>query len=222
MQYDITDAKTGQVLSTVWGWTEAVDGEPHQVATVSHTTFSRGGDWRLRAVFTDDQPPRCLSWETVVHRHDGSVLVESHTRWAPEIFPLLTEPFPQDTYPIEAPLGYVFTRLHLGLQPRASFHTVFGGTLAQIDTWVDGRETLQVPGGTFEAYRIHIRANAQSLFPNLPGFLRPVLSFFIPTYTAWLTTAEPQLFIKFVGQMGPPGSPELVVRLLQVRQPPAP
>jgi hypothetical protein len=63
-----------------------------------------------------------------------------------------------------------------------------------------------------------MRANPQSFFPKLPAFLRPVLSFFIPTYTVWLTVSEPQMFIQFEGQMGPPGSPELRIRLLQVRQ----
>lgn len=217
MQYDITDAKSGQVLSTVWGWTESVEGQPHQIATISETIFTRGSSWRVRAVFTDDHPPRCLSWEAIARRHDGMVLVDTHTRWDAEVFPLLTESLPPDTYPIEAPLGYIFTQLGLGVRERASFHTVFGGTVAQIDTWVDGRETVEVPAGAFDTYRVRIQANPHSLFPKLAAFLRPVLSFFIPTYTAWLTTSEPQRFIKFEGQMGPPGSPELVVRLLRMR-----
>jgi len=78
---------------------------------------------------------------------------------------------------------------------------------------------VRVTAGEFDCYRVRMRANAQSLFPKLPGFLKPVLAFFIPTYTVWLTVEEPQLLVQFRGQMGPPGSPELLVRLLKVLLP---
>jgi hypothetical protein len=213
-EYEIADAKTGRVLATVWGWTEPADDDSQRVAAVSQMLFTHAGEWRVKAIFSTDTPPRCLSWEGTATDQHGSVVVSTHTRWVREVFPLLTAPFTADTYPMEAPLGFVLTRLGLGAERRASFHTVFGGTLAQIDLWTDGRETVHVPAGDFECHRVRMRANAQTLFPNLPAFLRPVLSFFIPTYTLWLTVNEPQRFVQFVGQMGPPGSPELRVRLL--------
>jgi hypothetical protein len=213
-EYEITDAKTGRLLATVWGWTEPVTGDPSHVVAVSQTLFARGGEWRVKAIFSMDTPPRCLSWEGTSTDAQGGVIVSTHTRWVPEVFPMLTAPFPPGTYPMEAPLGFVLTRLGLSTVRQASFHTVFGGTLAQIDLWIDGRETVHVPAGDFDCHRVRMRANAQTLFPNLPAFLRPVLSFFIPTYTLWLTVNEPQRFVQFVGQMGPPGSPELRVRLL--------
>jgi len=89
-------------------------------------------------------------------------------------------------------------------------------TLPQFDLWLDGKETVRVPAGDFDCHRVRMRANAQSLFPKLPSFVRPFLSFFIPTYTLWLTVSEPQLLVQYSGQLGPPGSPELRVRLLQV------
>lgn len=217
LRYEIVDTASARVLSTAWGWTEA-DADPEQVAVVSDVLFSRGGEWRVRTVFTRERPPRCLWWEGTRTDRTGTVVATARTRWVPDVFPMLSVPFPADTYPIEAPMGYVVTRLGLGAQSRASFHTVFGDTLAQIDLWVDGREAVRVAAGEFECHRVRMRANAQSLFPKLPAFLKSVLSFFIPTYTVWLTVDEPQMLVQFRGQMGPPGSPELLVRLLEVRR----
>ncbi len=220
LQYEIADAKSGRVLSTVWGWTEPLDTAPENVVAVSQISFAQGGEWRIRAVFTRDHPPRCLSWEGTLSDADGALVAFNHARWVGDLFPLLDKPLPPDAYPMEAPMGYVLTRLGLGAEKQKSFHTVFGGSLAQVDVWIDGREVVQVPAGRFDCHRVRMRANAQSLFPNLPAFLRPVLSFFIPTYTVWLTVDEPQIFVQFKGQMGPPGSPELRVRLLMVGQGP--
>jgi len=216
LHYELADAKTGSVLNTVWGWTEPVEGEPNAIAAVSQTLFARGGEWRQRVVFTRDRPPRCLSWDGIFTSAAGAVLVTNHTLWAADEFPLLSEPFPPTTYPMEG-MGYALTHLDLGTQEKTSIHTMFGGTLAQVDLWIDGRERVGVPAGEFECHRVRMRANAHSLFPNLPAFLHPVLSFFIPTYTAWLTVSEPQTLVKFTGQMGPPGSPDLLMRLLAVR-----
>ena len=80
---------------------------------------------------------------------------------------------------------------------------------------------MQVTAGEFDCHRVRMRANAQSLFPKLPAFLKPVLAFFIPTYTVWMTVEEPQMLVQFRGQMGPPGAPEMLVRLLKVLSPAA-
>lgn len=216
VEYETVEARTGRVLSTSWGWTEEADGGPDHIAVFSQTIFAQGGEWRVRALFTRDRPPRCLEWQGTLSDKNGGVVSATHSRWVAEAFPLLATAFPADTYPLQAPMGYVVTRLGLGPSRSASFHTMLGESLAQIDLWVDGREQVRVTAGEFDCYRIRMRANAQSLFPKLPAFLKPVLSFFIPTYTVWLTVNDPQLLVQFRGQMGPPGSPELLVRLLKV------
>lgn len=217
LQYEITDAATGRRLYTVWGWSEPVDGEPDHVAAISDVVFQEGGEWKIRSIFTRDIPPRCVSWEGTRIDKNGEVLARNQTRWVPEVFPLVKTPFPPDTYPVEAPLGYVLTRLGLGAQQeKASFHFVLMDTFPRVDLWIDGKETLRVPAGTFECYRVRMRADAASLFPKLPAFLRPFLSFFIPTYTLWMTSGEPQMIVQYAGQIGPPGSPELRMRLLAI------
>ncbi len=218
VEYEITDVKTQRVLSTAWGWTEPIATDPDRVAVVSHMVFPQGGEWLVRAVFTRDQPPRCIRWEATRKDKSGTVIATTETRWGPELFPLLSAPMPADTYPIEAPMGYVVAQLGLGTRDAASFHTMLGETLTQIDLWVDGRDRIRVAAGEFECYRVRMRANADTLFPRLPAFLRPLLSFFIPTYTVWLTTDAPQMLVQFRGQTGPPGSPELLVRLRKVER----
>jgi hypothetical protein len=217
LEYEVTEAGTGRVLFTARGWTEATEGDPDSVTVLSRAVFPQRGELLVRALFTRERPPRCLSWERTLKDESGAVLSTAHTRWVPGIFPLLSVPFPPDTYPLEAPMGYVVTRLGLGARQRASFHTMLGDTLTQIDLWVDGHESVHVTAGEFNCYRVRMRANAQSLFPKLPAFLKPILSFFIPTYTVWLTVDEPQMLVQFRGQMGPPGSPEMLVRLLKVQ-----
>lgn len=218
VEYEITDARTHRVLATAWGWTEPIAAEPDRVAVVSQMVFPGGGEWLVHTAFTRDRPPRCLWWEATRKDKSGAVIATRQTRWVPELFPMLAAPMPADTYPIEAPMGYVVAQLGLGTRNAASVHTMLGETLAQIDLWVDGRERVQVAAGEFDCYRVRMRANADSLFPQLPAFLRPVLSFFIPTYTVWLTASEPQMLVQFRGQTGPPNSPELLVRLLKVGQ----
>ena len=133
---------------------------------------------------------------------------------APEAFPFLRRPLPADTYPPEAPLGHVLTRMGLGRRERASFHVLLGDrAVVQVDAGVDGRETIRVPAGEFEAWRIHMRPSAASLFPSLPALAVRFASFFIPRPTVWLSVAEPQRFRQFAGTMGPPGTPSLHVRL---------
>ena len=219
LHYEIADSKTRRVVSNVWGWTETTDDAPHTIVVISQTTFPQGGEWYVRARFTRDDPPRCLTVDSTRSDKSGALIASSHTRWVPDLYPTMTRPMPPDTYPLDAPVGYVLSQLGLGKHRQRSFHTVLGNTPTQIDLWLDGSETITVPAGTFDCYRIRMRANADTLFPNLPAFLRPVLSFFIPTYTLWLTRTEPQMFVQFIGQMGPPGSPELLIRLLQVRAP---
>ncbi|HVO26139.1 MAG TPA: hypothetical protein VMW56_21195 [Candidatus Margulisiibacteriota bacterium] len=222
IQYELADAHSGEVLSSVWGWVEEPEDGSAPVTAVSATTFAKGSQLSQRVVFTRETPPRCLSWESILRDKNGSVLVTNHTQWVAEVSPLLATAFPERTYPMEG-MGYALTHLGLGREERTEIHTLFGATLAQVDLWLDGSETVRVPAGEFRCHRVRMRANAESLFPKLPAFLRPVLSFFIPTYTLWLTIEEPQRLVQFRGQMGPPGSPELLMRMMRVRdQPPMP
>jgi hypothetical protein len=221
LRYDVIDVKSKKLIHTVRGWSEERSDQPQEVTAVSVLEFPAGNTAEIRVRFTRDSPPRCLAWHSVVRDRSGAEVASGSEQVVADAYPFLAQPLPADTYPPLAPLGYVLARFGLGsVQRRASFHFLLMGTsLLQMDLWVDGRETVDVPAGTFDAYRVQMRVNPESVFPNLPGFLIPFVSFFIPTQSIWLTVQEPQILIKFTGQMGPPGSPQLLIQLARVEQP---
>lgn len=219
LHHDVIDVREQKRLLALRGWSEQSGGQPDEVTAVSWMDFPNGTVAEIRTRFTRDTPPRCLSWHAALRDRNGAELSSASERVVPEAFPLLTKPLPPNTYPPLAPLGYVVARLGLGsAQPRASIYFILpNGSLIQMDLWVDGRETVDVPAGSFDTYRVHMRAKAESVFPNLPAFLMPVVALFIPTQTVWLSAQEPQMLVKFTGQTGPPGSPQLLVQLTSVQ-----
>jgi hypothetical protein len=65
----------------------------------------------------------------------------------------------------------------------------------------------------FTALRFAVNCAAAVTEAKTPvlAFLQGFVRFFVPTQTIWLTANEPQTLVKLTGQMGPPGSPELVI-----------
>ena len=43
LEYEVTEAGTGRVLFTAWGWTEATEADPESVAVLSRTVFPQRG-----------------------------------------------------------------------------------------------------------------------------------------------------------------------------------
>jgi hypothetical protein len=220
LEYAVIDTANDQELYRLRGWSEDTAGL--EVVAVSQVIFPAGNFIEIHMRFTRETPPRCVSWEAMTHDRNGEVVARIQETLVPDTFPFLRRAMPVDTYPPVAPLGYVLTRLGLGDKERASFHMILmGSSILGLDLWVDGREEVPLPAGRFDCYRVKMRVDPQTLFPDLPGFARPFVSLFIPTHTLWLTTAAPQMLVKFTGQMGPPGSPRLRVDLLSVTEPPA-
>jgi len=215
LRYDVIDVKSKKLVHTLRGWSEEPADPAGEVTAVSVLEFPTGSVAEVRARFTRDSPPRCLSWRAFIHDGSGAEVASGSEQVVPAAYPFLTKPLPPNTYPPLAPLGYVLARLGLGSrQAHASFYfLLMGNSVLQMDLKVEGRESVNVPAGTFDTYRVSMRVNPESIFPNLPGFLTPFVSFFIPTQTLWITAQEPQMLVKFTGQMGPPGSPELLIHL---------
>jgi|SRR5579862_1576114 len=219
LAYDVIDIKNKKLVHTLRGWSEEPADPSGEVTAVSVLEFPTGTVAEVRARFTRDSPPRCLSWRAAIHDRNGAEVASGSQEVVPAAYPFLTKPLPPNTYPPLAPLGYVLTRLGLGrAQAHASFHfLLMENSLLQMDLKVEGRETVDVPAGTFDTFRVSMRVNPESVFPDLPGFLLPFVSFFIPTQTVWITAQEPQMLVKFTGQIGPPGSPELLIHLTSIK-----
>lgn len=212
LTYDVAEKRTHKHVYTLRGWNEAA--ESGHIIAASNLRFPQGNSIDIRATFTREEPPRCLSWQALVKDANGTVVASAVEHVVPEAFPFLAEPVPPDTYPPLAPIGYIITRLGLGEKDTASFHFILMGmSILQMNLWTDGREPVEVPAGTFDCYRVRMRVDPGSLFPTLPGFLQPFVRFFVPTHTMWLTAERPQVLVKYTGQMGPPGSPELLIQL---------
>ena len=222
--YEVREVESGRLLFELQGWHEAVTGDDELIAAVARTVFPQGSVVQSRAILTRDDPPRCVSWSGVTRDPTGAVVASTSQKFTADALPFLLDPLPPDTYPPEAPLGYVISRLHMGRRrEKASFHMLFtGSTLVRMDLWTEEKERVEVPAGTFDSYRIRMRPDPESLFPGLPGFVRAFASFFIPTQTMWFTDTEPQMLLRFRGHMGPPGSPEMEIRLVRVSEGKAP
>ena len=218
-EYEVVEAPTRKQLYRLHAWNEALTGTPPRMAAHTRLFFRHGGTLEALVILSLESPPRCLWWQAQIKDDSGRVVANTDAEFHPAAFPFLSRPLPPDTYPPFAPIGQVLTRLGLGQHEHMSFHFILMGTsLIKMDLWKDGHETVRVPAGEFHCQRLRMRANAESLFPTLPAFLRPFVRFFLPTHTLWLTTDDPPTFVKSVGQMGPPGSPDVLVQLLGVKE----
>jgi len=218
VRYRVADAANGALLYTIAGWTEPESGGGGRVAVASKFDFADGTSYRERAVFADGTPPRCLSWTWSIADGDATVVAAGSTGVSDEAFPFLRGPLPRDVYPLHpsyALLGYALTHLGLGQRHEATFHyTLMDTALLEMELRIGSRETVVVPAGRYDAHRVRMRPTVRSLYPSLPASARPLVSFFVPSSTFWVTTAEPQTLVKMSGTIGPPGSPNVVVELV--------
>lgn len=218
LAYQVTNVETEQVLYTTEVWSEPVTGHAEQTATISRIVFPQGSKLRQWAIFTTGQPPTLVSWGASIRDAAGNEVAGGYSYVRQEAFPFLTRPLPPNTYPPEASLGYVLGVLGLGRRvERTNINLILmGSSIVELNVWTDGREPINVPAGGFDTYRVRMQVTGESLFPNLPSFVRQFASFFIPTQTVWLTTEPPQRLVKFTGQIGPPGSPNLLIELKEI------
>ncbi len=74
--------------------------------------------------------------------------------------------------------------------------------------WVRGTETVTTPAGTFHCHRVE-------LLPDLgPLRLLPIRGV-VPKLTLWCTTDPPHFWVRYLGPMGGPGSPQARMELVR-------
>ena len=72
---------------------------------------------------------------------------------------------------------------------------------------VSGTEMVTTPAGTFSCYRVE-------LTPQLPAPLKV----FAPRMALWCRTEPPNYWVRYRGPVGGPGSPEVVIELVEFEQ----
>lgn len=74
--------------------------------------------------------------------------------------------------------------------------------------WVRGADTVTTPAGTFRCHRVE-------LLPDLgPLRLLPIKGL-VPRLTLWCTTDPPHFWVRYLGPMGGPGSPQARMELVR-------
>lgn len=102
------------------------------------------------------------------------------------------------TLPFGAALAGNETECTLVVSPRRQF---------RVKAFIRGTEVVTTPAGTFSCYRV-------DLIPQLPGPLK-VLA---PRMALWCRTDPPNVWVRYQGPVGGPGSPEAIIELVDFQQ----
>jgi len=101
-----------------------------------------------------------------------------------------------------------FERAAAGEQPSAECMLVVSPKRQfRIKAQVKGTEMVTTPAGTFSCYRVEL----------VPQLLGP-LKVFAPRMALWCRTESPNVWVRYQGPVGGPGSPEAVIELVQFEQ----
>ena len=101
-----------------------------------------------------------------------------------------------------------FEKAVLGGQPSAECTLVLSPRQqVRIKAQVRGIERVTTPAGTFSCYRVE-------LVPQLFGPLKALA----PRMSLWCRTQSPNIWVRYQGPVGGPGSPEAVIELVQFDQ----
>lgn len=123
--------------------------------------------------------------------------------------------YPEDTYPIFAAMtairGLDFTpgartAVHLWITPTEIF---------RIYLEVEEKETIEVPAGSFECYRVELKPDIRSIMP-IGDFLASLIQPFLPTYHFWYSAGPSHPLVKFEGSLGGAGASETTIELKQI------
>jgi len=71
--------------------------------------------------------------------------------------------------------------------------------MANVTVLVSARETVRVPAGAFDCWKIEVTPNASEYFGSVVGSL---IQRFVPRYTVWIETAPSRRIVKYRGVLG--------------------
>ncbi|MGH7858869.1 MAG: hypothetical protein ACREQY_16200 [Candidatus Binatia bacterium] len=201
---------------------ESTEGPGYRYRSVARS--EDGGTMETTCAFrVEDGALRSLGYEEVMKKPDGAVVRRERLdfvngeafdklsgksfRWPRNIYAAPCLPFAFSGFPL-GEAAYVDFFLRSDYDPFTAMVAAF-----------DGRETVSVPAGTFDCFRIRMNVNTEKIIGSLDlpmpqaydmardiaGQLKPADSIF------WYTAAKTHLFIRMQGPLGAPGTTRGVV-----------
>jgi hypothetical protein len=119
----------------------------------------------------------------------------------PGYYPFLHRPLP--TQPLEPAACFTAAGLDIAALRR--------GEEASLYMWVNdavyfrltfriiGKETITVPAGTYEAWKVRSSLDLATLFPDLPGWVTAVMRIFAPDVYVWVSADPSRTMLKLSG-----------------------
>ncbi len=176
--------------------------------------------WTVQASYIDQDPPLVLETRRVARGADNTVLWERHKIFDRVKGRLIAEQFQHGKLKereVECmPSGRIYTSETLpmllrGLDFKAREPAVFytfssDGDLRKVRAYVRGVETIRVPAGVFECYKVELRLDL--------GPATLLAKAFVPKTFMWFTVAPPHHWVKFEGLERGLGSPYVAMELV--------
>jgi len=123
--------------------------------------------------------------------------------------------YPDDTYPIFSAMTAI-RGLDFSPGARKAVHLWIAPTeIYRIWLEVEEKETIKVPAGTFECYRVELKPDIRSIMP-IGDFLASLIQPFIPTYHFWYSAERSHPLVRFEGSLGGAGASNTVVELKEI------
>jgi hypothetical protein len=131
----------------------------------------------------------------------GKVEGTEFQTFEPSYYPFLHRPLP--TQPLEAAACFTAAGLDIAALQR--------GEEASLYMWVNdavyfrlifriiGKETITVPAGKYEAWRLRSSLDLATLFPDLPRWVTGVMRIFAPDVSVWVSADPSRTMLKLSG-----------------------
>lgn len=122
-------------------------------------------------------------------------------------------PLPPSTYP-DVLLPFLLRWQPRDASRRATYAWTCDRFIARVYYETRGTGRLKVPAGSFEAAEVWMYPDLNDWIP-LGSIVTALTKPFLPRYTLWYEVAAPHRLLKFEGAYGPPGSPEVILHLVE-------
>jgi hypothetical protein len=206
-------ANTREHVSTVTTWSEPLGAGLLEI----QETFALSGTTTVEYWVFGSQHRRCLVNGAATYGKERYLL--SSNFWRNDRQPLFgnSPALPNDIFPSRIPPSAVWLSLN-NQEPGGSgkLDSILGryGYMT-FDLWARDIERIRTPAGSFQALKVIMRVNADSVLKYWPQFLRRLAQPFFPQNVLYYDTAEPHRLVKFVGSFGYL-APEVIVEATRV------